>query len=73
LYRKPSSGILAEYAVEPPNMALELTPLCGPKIAAILKNRITLTAFPTYQCGAAQRQAVGRAALKHEDRTKNAL
>jgi hypothetical protein len=37
---------------------MEPTPLCGLKIVAILTVRITLRAFPTYQCGAAQRQAV---------------
>jgi hypothetical protein len=39
-----------------PNMPLELTPLCGPKIAAMLKSRISPNAFPIYPCGAAQRR-----------------
>jgi hypothetical protein len=43
----------------PPNRALELTPLCGPKIVAILTARFCSTAFPICWCGAAQRQAVG--------------
>jgi hypothetical protein len=45
----------------PPNTALELTPLCGPKIVAILTARFCSTAFPICWCGAAQRRAVGRA------------
>jgi len=43
-----------------PNTALELTPLCGPKIMAILKADIGSIAISVYGCGAAQRQAVGR-------------
>jgi hypothetical protein len=31
----------------PPNTALELTPLCGPKIAAILRVRNRSIALPT--------------------------
>jgi hypothetical protein len=46
-----------------PNKALELTPLCGPKIVCILKVGIGPTAFPFYRCGAAQRQAVGPSTL----------
>jgi hypothetical protein len=38
---------------------MELTPLCGPKIAAILKAGFGPHAFLIYRCGAAQRQAVG--------------
>jgi hypothetical protein len=36
-----------------PNTALELTPLCGPKIVAILKVRNGKIAFPIYEGGAA--------------------
>jgi len=43
-----------------PNTALELTPLCGRKIVAILKAGIGPTALPIYRGGAAQRQTVGR-------------
>jgi hypothetical protein len=46
-----------------PNTALELTPLCGPKIMAILKADIGSIAISVYGCGAAQRQAVRRAPL----------
>jgi len=42
-----------------PNTALELTPLCGRKIVAILKAGIGPTALPIYRGGAAQRQTVG--------------
>jgi hypothetical protein len=42
-----------------PNTALELTPLCGPKIARILKEGFGPTVISIYWCGAAQRQAVG--------------
>ena len=41
-----------------PNTALVLTPLCGPKIMAILKADIGSIAISVYGCGAAQRQAV---------------
>jgi hypothetical protein len=50
-----------------PNTALELTPLCGYKIIAILTAGIGSTAIPIYCCGAAQRQAVGR--LGQRDRS----
>jgi hypothetical protein len=36
------------------------TPLCGPKIVAILKAGFMLTAFAIYICGAADAQSVGR-------------
>jgi len=38
---------------------MEPTPLCGPKIGAILKPDFSPNAFPIYRCGAAKRQAVG--------------
>jgi hypothetical protein len=44
----------------PPTPALELTPQSGPKIGAILTAGFRLIAFPVYQGGAAQRQAVMR-------------
>jgi hypothetical protein len=40
-------------------MGIEPTPLCGPKIGCILKGRISSTALPIYQGGAAHAQAVG--------------
>jgi hypothetical protein len=42
-----------------PNTPLELTPQCGPKIAAILKAGKGWNVFPIDHSGAAQRQAVG--------------
>jgi hypothetical protein len=42
-----------------PNKPLELTPLRGPKIAAILKSRIGSNAISIYSGGAAQWQGVG--------------
>jgi hypothetical protein len=48
-----------EGSVVRPNKPLELTPLRGLEITAILKVGTHLTAFPLYQCGATQRQGVG--------------
>jgi hypothetical protein len=45
-------------------LALEPTPLCGPKIGCILKSGLGPTVFPIYQCGAAQRQAVSPLPIK---------
>jgi hypothetical protein len=47
--------------MRPPNNHMELTPLCGPKIGAILKTRNSPSAFPIYRCGAAHVGALGRA------------
>ena len=43
----------------PPNKALEPTPLCGPKIGAILEAGFGPSVFPINRGGAAQRQGVG--------------
>jgi hypothetical protein len=49
----------AKYLSElPPNTALELTPLRGAKIAAILKPGFSPRAFPISGCGAAHAHAV---------------
>ena len=37
----------------PPNPPLKLTPLCGPKVAAILKPDLDTNVIPVYDCGAA--------------------
>jgi hypothetical protein len=37
-----------------PNTGFQLTPLCGRKIVAILTGGISPSAFPIYQCGAAE-------------------
>jgi len=42
-----------------PNPRLHPTPLCGPKIAAILKSRYGPNVVSIYQCGAGEAQAVG--------------
>jgi Ser/Thr protein kinase RdoA (MazF antagonist) len=42
---------------------MQPTPLCGPKIGAILKPGFGPSAFPIYWCGAADGQAVGRLLL----------
>lgn len=39
----------------PPNKALELTPLCGLKIVAMLKAGFQATVFLIDRCGATQR------------------
>jgi hypothetical protein len=39
---------------------LHLTPLCGPKIAAILKSGSDPHVFPIYECGAGEAQGVRR-------------
>jgi hypothetical protein len=44
---------------QPPNKRVELTPLRGPKIVAILKAHFVWSAIPIYRCGAAHAQAVG--------------
>jgi hypothetical protein len=41
------------------DQAYKLTPLAASEIVAILSAEFSSTAFPVYQCGAAQRQAVG--------------
>jgi hypothetical protein len=51
---------ISAYPVHP-NMALELTPQCGPKIGCVLKLGNGSHVISIYICGAAQRQAVGRA------------
>jgi len=43
----------------PPNTGLQRTALRAHKIAAILKVGISSTAFPIYECAAAEAQAVG--------------
>ena len=48
---------------EPPNKALQQTPLCGRKIGRFLEVGNSWSAFPFYRCGAAKRQAVGRPLL----------
>ena len=42
-----------------PNKGLQRTALCAHKIAAILKAGIRPTAFPIYECAAAEAQTVG--------------
>jgi hypothetical protein len=49
---------LSSLSVLRPNTALELTPLRGPKIDAILKAEFAPGAFPIYEGGAAKRQDV---------------
>jgi len=43
-----------------PNKPMHPTPLCGPKIAAILKAGFSSTPFPIYLGGAGDGQAVRR-------------
>src|SRR6266545_2649510 len=50
-----------KYAAGPPNTGLQRTALGADKIRAILKPGFGLTAFPIYDCAAAEAQAVGRA------------
>jgi hypothetical protein len=42
---------------------MQRTALCARKIEAILKSGISPTAFPIYECAAADAQAVGRLRL----------
>src|SRR6266508_1754959 len=49
-----------KYAAGPPNTGLQRTALGADKIRAILKPGFGLTAFPIYDCAAAEAQAVGR-------------
>jgi len=44
----------------PPNKPVDLTPLRGLQIAAILKTGFGSIAFPIYHCGAGDGQGVGR-------------
>jgi hypothetical protein len=44
----------------PPNTALELTPQSGEQDRGHFESWFHSTAMAIYQCGAAQRQAVGR-------------
>ena len=46
-----------------PNTRMHPTPLCGRKIAAILKVGFGPSAFPIYEGGAGDAQPVGRAAV----------
>jgi hypothetical protein len=46
-----------------PNKPIQPTPLCGPKIVAILKRGFGPKAFPVYHSGAADGQGVGQQLL----------
>jgi hypothetical protein len=48
-----------------PNKPLQLTPLCGRKIGAILESGSSPSAFPLYHRGATERQSVGLLQVAH--------
>ena len=53
----------------PPNQGLQRTALGAHKIGAILKSGINPSAFPIYECAAAEAQAVGRLHQTHRTNT----
>jgi len=57
-----------KYAAGPPNTGLQRTALGADKIRAILKPGFGLTAFPIYDCAAAEAQAVRPSAYRRLSR-----
>jgi hypothetical protein len=51
--------LFIDLVVLPPNQRLQLTPLRGGKIVAILKPDFSSTVIPTHRCGATEAQHVG--------------
>jgi hypothetical protein len=54
---------LITVSVLPPNRRVQLTPLRGRKIVAILKSGFVRKLISLYQCGAADAQHVGRQSI----------